>query len=291
MREELRRMDKQEARAWILRELEQAEDFQTHVDLAIGKDQNLSGWPSYRCFLLDLLYLVDPEAAAAKSRELVESSQSPDEWAVALRNVARADAEGEDAEWLRTKSAELLRNQTWRADPSSGYLEAFDVIVHSRNTSLAPELIQLCDDRDQKAVRHASFLTLDRLVQGNPEVVLPALAESASKHPESGLMLTNMMARADVRDTAQSQALEAYLLDELRTAEELRSFGGVFPNANFHISNNLLTRTPVLEGAVLAERDRAALETVTAWLADPRFARAHDALLIAQNRLKQFVKP
>lgn len=130
---------------------------------------------------------------------------------------------------------------------------------------------------------------LDRLVQGSPGEVLPVLAESAGQHPQSGLMLSNMMARADVRDAAQRRALEGYLLDGSRTAEELNGFASVFPNANFHISNNLLTRTPVLNGAELAERDRAALQTVQGWLADPRFAPVHPTLRTVHRRLQGFV--
>lgn len=52
-------------------------------------------------------------------------------------------------------------------------------------------------------------------------------------------MLSNMIARADVRDPVQKQALETYLLDPKRTAEELRGFASVFPNANVAISQNL----------------------------------------------------
>lgn len=104
-------------------------------------------------------------------------------------------------------------------------------------------------------------------------------------------MLSNMVARADVRDATQRQALETYLLGEQRTAAELAAFASVFPNANFHISNNLLTHAPYLDGAALAERDRAAWVTVNAWLADPRFETVTGTLRMVQSRLRQFVKP
>ncbi len=283
-------MDRDEARSWILSELESGTDRLTGNDLELGSDQNLTAWPSYRVFLLDLLFQVDPMLAAAKSRQLVETSQSPDEWAVALRNVAKADREGLETGWLREQATGLLRNDSWMKNPSAGYLNAFDVIVHTRYTALTPELMTLADDTERKAVRHAAFLVLDRLVQVSPDEMLPVLARKADRYARSGPMLSNLMARADVREEVQRSALESYLLDARRTEEELTSFAQVFPNANFHISNNLLTQTEGIDGVSLAERDRDTLEVVRGWLADERFARIHPALRVAEARLGRFVE-
>ncbi len=281
----LRQLDTKEAREWLLAQLTSGEDFSTELDLTLDSAQNLAGWPSWRIFLLDLLFLTDPEASAALSRDLLSTSSSPDEWAVCLRNVARA---GKDEALLKTKSAELLRRQEWQKKPSAGYLEAFDVIVHTRNTALAPELLANCDTREDKAVRHASFLTLDRLVMAEPAKVLPELARDASKHPQSGLMLSNMIARADVRDNAQRQAVETYLLDPKRTPEELRGFASVFPNANIAVSQNLLTQPITIQGPDLAARDRVSLEVVSTWLMDERFQSAHEALRAIVLRMESW---
>jgi hypothetical protein len=284
----LRQMDPKEAREWLLAALASGEDFATGLDLTLDAGQNLSGWPSWRVFLLDLLFLTDPEAAAKVSSELLASSASPDEWAVCMRNLGRV---GKHDELLKTKSAELLRREEWRKKPSAGYLEAFDVIVHTRNTALAPELLANCDARDAKAVRHASFLTLDRLIMAEPAKVLPELAANASKHPQSGLMLSNMIARADVRDKAQRQAVETYLLDTKRTAEELRGFASVFPNANVAVSQNLLTQAPTIQGADLAARDQSSLAVLSAWLMDDRFKNVHEPLKNIVKRLDFWHSP
>lgn len=281
----LRQMDAKEAREWLLAQLASGDDFATQLDLVLDSAQNLAAWPSWRVFLLDMLFLTDPEAAAAISRDLLGASGSPDEWAVLMRNLARV---GKDDALLKTKSAELLRRKEWQKNPSAGYLEAFDVIVHTRHTALAPELLANCDVRDANAVRHASFLTLDRLILAAPDKVLPELAANASKHPQSGLMLSNMIARADVRDATQRQAVETYLLDSRRTAEELRGFASVFPNANMAVSNNLLTRALTIEGGELAVRDRISFEVVSAWLKDERFQAAHEALRSILVRMEQW---
>src|SRR5205823_4306037 len=100
----------------------------------------------------------------------------------------------------------------------------------------------------------------------------------------------NFFARADVRDAQQKSLLEAYLLDPRRSSEELKTFTGLYPNANYMISNNLLTPTKTPAHAELAERDRAALETVEAWLADPRFAKLAPQLSATRDRLQEFVR-
>lgn len=281
----LRQMDAKEAREWLLAALASGEDFATELDLTLDSGQNLAGWPSWRVFLLDLLFLTDPEAAAKVSSELLASSASPDEWAICMRNLGRL---GKHDELLKAKSAELLRRKEWQNNPSAGYLEAFDVIVHTRNTALAPELLANCDARDEKAVRHASFLTLDRLIMAEPAKVLPELVRDASKHPQSGLMLSNMIARADLRDAKQREAVEAYLIDPKRTAEELRGFASVFPNANVAVSQNLLTNTPTIQGADLAARDRVSMEVVSAWLMDERFKTVQEPLRTIALRLENW---
>jgi hypothetical protein len=287
VRAALRLMDTDEARDWIMAQWRGGEDFATKLDLTLDSRQNLSGWPSFRTFLLDMLFQVDPEAAAVVSKDLLGTSESPEEWAVALRNLARV---GSHEELLKSKVAELLQRKDWQSEPSAGYLEAFDVIVHTRHSALAPELLANCDAQDEKAVRHASFLTLDRLILAAPEQVLPELAKNASQHPRSGLMISNMIARADVRSAVQRQALETYLLDPKRTAEELRGFASVFPNRNIAVSDNLLTRVATINGEELALKDRASLEAVAAWLADPRFAKLEVMLRQSYNRLLGFLE-
>lgn len=280
-------MDVKDAREWLLAQLASGEDFSTGFDFALDSGQNLAAWPSWRVFLLDLLFLIETEVAATVSREFLTTSESPDEWAVCMRNLARA---GKDDALLRTKSAELLRRKEWQKNPSAGYLEAFDVIVYTKNISLAPDLLTNCDNRDEKAVRHASFLTLDRLVLAAPDKVLPIIATTASKHRHSGLMLSNMIARADMRVEVQRQALETYLLAPERTAEELQGFASVFPNANMAVSKNLLTNTLAIDGRDLAARDRKSLEQVEQWLGDPRFVRVHPILKACHNRIIGFLK-
>ena len=63
----------------------------------------------------------------------------------------------------------------------------------------------------------------------------------------------DFFARADVRDSAQKALLDNYLLDSKRSGAELQQFAGIYPNANYMVSYNLLTQTVTPTGAELLD--------------------------------------
>lgn len=292
LKRSLRQMDVDEAGAWIVKEIMKDQDVPTHLNLTIGPDQNLTSWPSYRVFLLDMLFLVDPESAAKMARDVLYLPDlTMDEVPVVMRNLARGSTEAQDMQALTRATTEMLQRKDWLKEPSAGFLEGFDLIVHTQNTSVAPTLLQMSDNRGEPKLRQAAFLTLDRLAMTRPADVLPVMDAYATTHPNSRLMISNMVARADVRDAAQRQAVETYLLNQNRTPEELRGFANTFPNANMAVSDNLVTKQQPIPGDELMKIDRASLDTVAAWLADPRFEHAHPALRESYQRLSSFVRP
>ncbi len=270
--------------------LDTKSDAATGQGFKIGAGGSLTEAPTLRTFLLDQLAALDPAAAAEYARTILETSNSPDEWAVALRNLARGDTSANARALLETKTGELLRNEAWQREPSVGYLEAFDTAVYLGGTSLMPALGDLVRKKDNQAVAHAAFLTLDRLTINQPASTLAEL----NQHPEwmQGREETraNYFARADVSDEKQRQLVETYLLDPARSPAELQAFAGVFPNANFMISHNLLTETVTPDGAALRRRDLASLDVVNQWLADPRFATVKQPLTRTQQRLQEFTQ-
>ena len=100
----------------------------------------------------------------------------------------------------------------------------------------------------------------------------------------------NYFARANVQDEQQRRVLEGYLLSPWLSPGELEAFAGVYPNGNFMISHNLLTKTLTLDRATLARRDRRALEVVNDWLADVRFEKVKPHLESVRRRLEVFVE-
>ena len=263
-------------------------DAPTHLGFKVAGNGLLEESPTLRTFLLDELARLDPGAAADYAKVVLASMDSPDEWAVAMRNVARGDVSPEGRALLQQKTGELLRYEAWQHHPSAGYLEAFDVAVHLGGTSLVPALTDLVRKQDNAAVAHAAFLALDRMVINDASILLGALIASPALMQGREQTLANYFARADAGDTAQREILERYLLDPRRAPSELQIFAGVFPNANYMISHNLLTRDVTPDGAALARRDSDALRVVGEWIADPRFAQLQPQLLKIQQRLQEF---
>jgi len=289
LRSELSRLSPEAASDAIQQILDSGVDAPTRLDFKVGKAGFLAQPPTLRTFLLDELARVDRAAAGRYAEKILAAPTAPDEWALALRNYAWANPGDAGRDFLRGKTTTLLRHEEWQRNPSIGYLEAFDVAVYAGGGEVTTALTDLVRKQDNRAVAHAAFLALDRLTLSDPAATLAQLQQ----HPElmEGREMTraNYFARADVQDPRQRQLVEQYLLDPRRAEGELQTFAGLFPNANFMISNNLLTENRTPGRTELAQSDRAALEVVSQWLADPRFARLRPPLEGAQQRLKTFI--
>ena len=67
----------------------------------------------------------------------------------------------------------------------------------------------------------------------------------------------------------------------------MNRFAGIYPNANYMISQNLLTSTPTPDRAALTSRHAAALQTVQDRLADSRFANLQPQVQKMKGRLEE----
>jgi len=204
--------------------------------------------------------------------------------------LARGDTSADGRALLEEKTREMLQYEPWQQNPSVGFLEAFDVTVFLGGTNLLPALSDFVRRKDDPAVAHASFLALDRLIINDPVTTLMALQAAPDRMEGREQTRANFFARADVRDPRQRQILEEYLSNSKLSAAELETFAGIFPNANFMISANLLTQPHTLDGATLAARDGESLRVVQQWLADPRFAKQRPVLQKISRRLEEFAR-
>ncbi len=270
--------------------LDSKADAPTGQGFKIGQHGFLTEAPTLRTWLLDYLGQIDPAAAAAYSSVILSSMDSPDEWAVALRNLAWGDTSDQGRALLEQKTSEMLQYEPWQQNPSVGFLESFDVAVYLGGTSLLPALTDLLRQQDNSAVARASYLALDRLVINNPTTTLTALLADPNSMQGRELTRANYFARADVRDPQQLQILENYLLNPQISPAEIDAFAGVFPNANYMISPNLLTQTQTPNRAAMASRDTASLSVVQQWIANPQFANLAPALQKITTRLQTFVQ-
>ncbi|MGD0411249.1 MAG: hypothetical protein ABSC18_06060 [Verrucomicrobiota bacterium] len=284
-------MPKDKAVLAIRQFLDSKADAPTHLGFKVGGGGWLDDAPTLRIFWLDELARLDPAAAADYAKVILASMDSPDEWAVALRDLAAGDSSAEGRALLRQKTAQMLQYAPWQQNPSVGYLEAFDAAVYLGGTDLLPTLSDLVRQQDNPAVAHASFLALDRLVIANPAAELAALEAAPDLMQGREATRADYFARADVRDPRQRQVLEGYLLNPAISPSELQTFAGIYPNANYMISLNLLTPTPTPDHNSLVSRDAQSLAVAQQWLADPRFAGLGPVLQRIVSRLQVFVQP
>jgi hypothetical protein len=269
--------------------LDSVADASTHFEFKLSPEGRLKEAPSLRLFLLDYLIQIDPQAAAAYAEKIFRLSNSPDEWAISLRAYALANRSPEATAILQEKVREMLRNDHWREHPSAGFLEAFDVIVYTRDQELTADLAKWARQTDSRALSHAAYLTLDRLIQDEPVAMLNQLQSQPDLLKGREVMRADFFARADVRDAQQRQILENYLLDARRSEAEWQAFAAIYPNGNYMVSHNLLTQTRTPAGDEIAARDREALKATQEWLSDPKFASHNAGLQKIKDRLEQFV--
>ncbi|MEP4077694.1 hypothetical protein [Haloferula sp.] len=266
-------------------------DSATGLDFVVGDNGFLADPSSLRVALLDWLAQFDLKQAGVVAAQVLASPTQSDEWAVSLRNFARANPTSGSFDFLRSKAEELIRNPDWKVDPTIGYFEAFDVLVYTKATESSELLSELVSDRtpEGRPYAHASYLTLDRLVIKEPVAMMKEFFERKDLTDSRGKMVANMFARADLREQEQRQLVQQYLLDPTRTHEELSSFAGVYPNNNYSVSKNLLTGNDSRTHDQLATHDRAALEIVTSWLNDPAFEAVRPHVATMHRRLVTFV--
>ena len=265
-------------------------DARTHLDLSPGPGGTLESASSLRVFLLDYLAQVDPRAAAEEAERILSQKTSPDEWAVALRNYARVHSSPEGRAFLQQKFDEMVRHEEWQKDPSAGFLQAFDVPVFLGGTELLPTLTELLAKKDNQAVAHAAYLSLDRLVLRDPGAVLTELQRAPELMRGREITRANYFARANLSDVQQRAVVETYLLDPLRRPAELDTFAGLFPNRNLMISVNLLTTASPPDTGPQMSYDRFALRVLADWMDDPRFTKLKPQLETMKARLESFVK-
>lgn len=290
LRRTLSSMPTNAAIADIRQFLDSKADAPTRLGFKLTAGGTLDETPTLRTFLLDEMARLDPAAAAEYAKIILASKDSPDEWAVALRNLAKGDTSGDGRALLEQKTVELLQHEPWQREPSVGFLEAFDAAVFVGGTKLMPALSDLVRRQDNSAVAHAAFLALDRLVINDPVQTLTALQTTPDSMQGREQTRANYFARGDVRDPQQRQLLESYVLNPQISAAELEAFAGVYPNANFMISPNLLTQNQTPERGALVARDAESLRVVQEWIEDPRFAKQRPTLEKISRRLGEFVR-
>ncbi len=272
LRQELLNADPQQATAAIRAFLESGRDIATRQEFMIGEGGVLAGAPTMRTLLLDVLGQISRKArsgaAAEVSRAILEKKDSSDEWAVAMRNVGWNDPKSKP--YLAGKFREMLTHEPWALQPSSGFLESFDVAVFSGDPALVPDLGNLLNGENED-LRRAAAVALDRLSAMAPLQVMNHLNANPNELADRPFLRADYYAKADLGNPAQRQALETYLSrNDVSLPEKTKLLNALATPASF-VSENLLTPSPATTTDDSPARTQQLTQTLDQWLQQNRF--------------------
>ncbi len=258
-------------------------DARTGLDFALRPGGELAA-PTLRVLLMDVLGRITKrdgtDSAAKLARETLEKKDSADEWAIALRNVAWSEPAA--TAYLAAKAREMLTFAPWRAAPTSGMIEAFDVIVFTKDASFTADLASAQSDPNEQ-LRHAADVALDRLAAASPLDVMSYLNAHPTTLAERPMLRADYFAKADLAQPGQKTALEFYLgRPDIADAEKTKLLKALATPAAF-VSDNLLTPPPPEPDD--AAREHAILAATHEWLIGKRFPALETQLLQLQRRL------
>jgi hypothetical protein len=241
LREQIRSAANEQAAATAIRAfLLTGKDAPTKLPLVIGPDGTLESAPTLRSALLDLLGSLDPETALTASREIMDRKSSPDEYALALRNLAWNDMDGDLKPELSRRFNEMLATKDWLAQPSAGFLEALDAAVEISDAS-AFNALMLANHDAESAFSRAAFIAMDRMVLRDPSLLVAAFHADPSLTGLSTDQRASLMSRLDITDPPQREIFSRYLTASDHGPQELEYFTALFPNGNQLHGNWLIT--------------------------------------------------
>lgn len=266
--------------------LRRGEDAATGIPFETGPGGALVGWPTLRVFLLDVLAVTDPDLAGAIAREVLASTTSAEEYAVALKPLLMGGVWRTSDEELGARFSTLLGNPDWQADV--GLAEALDlarVAALPATTALLARWV----DGDPVAVK-AGEMALHETAAARPELLVGLLATDPALLGERPGLRASLMARALVSDPAQSAGVAGYLADSSVPLAEKRDFLRLFPLRATTTGHRLYGKphAPFDRNAIQAD-DLAALQAVESWRAAPGLAPLAGELDAAATRLRGWV--
>lgn len=236
------------------------DDVSTGMPFAVAADGRLNSWPTLRTFLLESLPSSDPEAALALSREVMDRMTSPEEYAIALRNLAWSDLDGDLAMEFAERFDRMLRAGGWRAQPAPAFLEAMDAALLLPPSLGAQRMAEIITDASTPPeLARAGFIALDRIVERDPAVLVGL--ETGVLGPDQR---ASLMSRLDLANADQHKRFTTYL-SSLPEGPELDYFASLFPNGN-HFQGSRLFSTPAKPPSIAErrEKDRRVLTELSA---------------------------
>lgn len=258
LREGIRGAPEDAAAATILAFLKSGEDTPTGLPFTVGPDGMMDAVPTLRIALLDLLPSLDPRAALQMAREVMAVRTTPDEYALALRNMAWNDLNGDLRSELSARFADLLKSP-WLDQPSSGFLESFDIAVEIGGRPMFDRMASVAHDAEVKsntAAGQAAYMSMDRMIVRDPALLATSFTGNAAWMDFAPIQRASLLSRLDIVDPAQRDVFLRYLTSAPHGDGELDYFANIFPNENFLYGNRLVTtdeKTPTIAEVAVAD--------------------------------------
>ncbi|MDZ4289938.1 MAG: hypothetical protein U0984_18375 [Prosthecobacter sp.] len=241
--------------------LDSGHDAATGLPFRVG-EKGLDFSPTMRVALLDLLERLDFGEAAEYAEILVARMEQPDEVAVALRTLMHLPEDDPRRTLATTGVQRLLQRADWKARPSGGYLEAFDVATETENPEIWRQLLALTADTTAfDGTQKGAALAAHTLAVRSPEFRALITKRDAAL-PMNPIIRGQLMARLDPRVPEELAALNAFVTDPAMTQEEAQAFAANFPSqrdlVGFRLVSDSLSKVRPIEEA--AKLDIAANE-------------------------------
>lgn len=246
--------------------LESGRDAATGLPFRVGEG-SLAFSPSLRVALLDLLERLDFGEAADYAEVIVGRMEQADEVAVALRTLMHVPDDDPRRQLAVTGVDRLLQRADWKARPSGGYLEAFDITTETDNPTIWKRLLALTADSDAyQGTQTGAGLAAHTLAVRSSEFRAMIATRDASVSV-SPIIRGQLMARLDPRIPEELAALNAFVTDPAMAQEEAQAFAANFPSqrdlVGFRLASDALSMIRSLDEA--AKIDVASAQLVSRW--------------------------
>ncbi len=248
-------------------------------------DGRLEHSPSLRIFLLDLLGRLarenDRPEASALARNVLEHSDSADEWVIALRNLAWQQSKNRAL--LAEKIRALLTKPEWLANPTAGFIHALDIVPALADPTLLPLLESLLAGSNAD-LQQAAANSIERLAEAAPLEVMTLLIQRPLLLKDQPQTRADAFAKANLVNATQRRAVESYLTrSDVGTDEKSRFLRRLAVPTTF-LGDSLTGRSSAPpEPAIHAART---LPAVRDWMSDPRFVSLQPELQALEKRLQ-----
>lgn len=262
-------------------------DAKTGIPFKVGSQSSVKGCPSLRVFLLEVLGTADPDLACEVGREILASTNSAEEYAVALKPLATKGPLRASNEELEGYFATMLGKPDWQS--SDGLAEGLDLARNVATPAAATTLVEWL--KTSPPARELGQMALDETAAAHPQLMVTLMADQPALLEGNAGLRASLLARAAVSEDAQAGMVENYLHDPAVPVQEKREFLKLFPMRSATSGYRLYGGVPApYEQGTVVQDDQAALETVTRWKADPALGELLPEMNKLEGRLQTWVR-